>query len=119
MTAPHDPATVASSSTLREPSPSPMSLSPTAKEFHTPLQTPSTLDMEPSDLAKKKKNNKKKGGKKKPASTVGISEAPEEPFHDQLVQIANMQSALRDSDAAEKGVLEATKEDKVRGGPQL
>jgi hypothetical protein len=94
-----------------------MTLSPTANEFHTPLQTPTALGMAPAETAKK--NKKKKKSKKKSGNTVSTESLGEEPFHDQLSHIANTQTgyyALRGSDLPAQEVLERG-EDKVRRGP--
>jgi len=94
-----------------------MSPTPTAKEFHTPLQTPTALGTAPTETTKKK--NKKKKNKKKSGSAEGAPAAQEEAFHDQLSQIANTQTgyySLRGSDLPAQEVLER-KEDKVRRAP--
>jgi hypothetical protein len=93
-----------------------MTLSPTANEFHTPLQTPTALSTVPAEAAKKKK---KKKSKKKLGNAVSTESFGEEPFHDQLSHIANTQTgyyALRGSDLPAQEVLER-REDKVRRGP--
>ncbi|KAJ4356339.1 uncharacterized protein N0V89_004371 [Didymosphaeria variabile] len=112
IAAPQDSASIASSTTLRGPSPPLMSLSPIAKEFHTPLQTPAALSMGLAEAAKK--NKKKKKSKKKPGNMEGTHSGQDEPFHDQLSQIANTQTgyyALRGTELPAQEVLER-REDK-------
>lgn len=67
-----------------------MSASPTAAEFHTPMQTPTTLGPAPSEAAKKKKKKKKKASNKvadKPEEQPSKQDAEADAFHDQLSQI--------------------------------
>ncbi|KAJ4297564.1 hypothetical protein N0V90_005456 [Kalmusia sp. IMI 367209] len=111
-----DSVSVASSSTLRGPSPPPMSVSSPAKEFHTPLQTPTALPSLPAEGTKKKKPKRKKKTKATGNTEEAVaSGAVEDAFHDQLSQIANAQTgyyALRDGNLPEKEEFELPKEDK-------
>lgn len=73
-----------------------MSPSPTAADFHTPLQTPSALTADQSQQLKKRK---KKPKKKKTSTAIkmfatNITEADSEPepFSEQLSQIENLRT---------------------------
>ncbi|KAL5378868.1 hypothetical protein DPSP01_008802 [Paraphaeosphaeria sporulosa] len=112
MAAPHDSVSIASSTTLRG-SPPPMSLSPTANEFHTSLQTPTALGTALGEAAKK---NKKKKKSKKKSGNASLSEPlQQEPFHDQLSHIENTKTgyySLRNDQLPAREVLER-RDDKV------
>lgn len=112
MAVPHDSVSIASSTTLRG-SPPLTSLSPTANEFHTPLQTPSALNAALGEAAKK---NKKKKSKKKTGNATAIEGLQQqEPFHDQLSHVENTKTgyySLRNDELPAREVLER-RDDKV------
>lgn len=90
-----------------------MSLSPSANEFHTPVQTPTALGMTAGEAGKK--NKKKKKSKKKSSNASSTEPLQEEPFHDQLSHIENTKTgyySLRGSDLPAREVLER-RDDKV------
>ncbi|KAL5395913.1 hypothetical protein PMIN02_003652 [Paraphaeosphaeria minitans] len=115
MAAPHDSASIASSTTLRG-SPPLMSLSPTANEFHTPLQTPTALGTMLGEAAKK--NKKKKKSKKKSGNGSSTEPLQQEPFHDQLSHIENTKTgyySLRNDQLPAREVLERRDDKGARG----